>query len=54
MFQFLAFEYASAGQVDYALDALEQLFAGPTFITFRFVETHPAFDDIRGHHDIWN
>jgi tetratricopeptide (TPR) repeat protein len=49
MFQFLAFEYASAGQVDYALDALEQLFAGPTFITFRFVETHPAFDDIRGH-----
>jgi TolB-like protein len=47
MFQFLAFEFADAGQVDYALDALEQLFAGPSFITFRFVELHPAFDDLR-------
>ena len=43
----LAMEFAGAGQIDYAVDALELLFAGPSFITFRFVEIHPAFDDIR-------
>jgi hypothetical protein len=47
MYQFLAFEFADAGQDDYTIDALELLFAGPSFITFRFVESHPAFDDLR-------
>jgi TolB-like protein len=47
MYQFLAFEFADAGHVDYAIDALEFLFAGPSFITFRFVESHLAFDDLR-------
>ena len=29
------------------IDALEQLFAGPSFITFSFVELHPVFDVLR-------
>jgi hypothetical protein len=47
IYQFLALDFADAGQLDYAIDALELLFAGPSFITFRFVESHPAFDDLR-------
>ena len=46
-YEFFAFEFADAGQTDRAIDALELLFAGPSFITFRFVDAHPAFDDLR-------
>jgi TolB-like protein len=46
-YEFFAFEFADAGQTDRAIDALELLFADPSFITFRFVDAHPAFDDLR-------
>jgi TolB-like protein len=46
-YRLFAFEFAAAGQADRAIDALELMFAGPSFVTFRYVDAHPAFDDLR-------
>ncbi len=46
-YRFFAFEFADAGQTERAIDALKLMFAGPSFITFRYVDAHPAFDDLR-------
>jgi len=43
----LAFWYASAGLTDEAIDVLDRLFAGPSNLTFRFIDAHPVFDDLR-------
>jgi len=45
----LAFWYSSAGLADEAIDVLDRLFAGPTDLTFRYVDAHLAFDALRDH-----
>ena len=45
----LAFTYAGADMADEAVDALRRMFEGGSFVTFRYIEQHPAFDSIRNH-----
>jgi len=42
----LAFWYASAGLADEAIDVLDRLFAGPSNLTFRFIDAHLVFDGL--------
>ena len=47
--RFLLFIYASSGLTDAAIGVLEQYLAGPHTMTFRYMDAHLAFDDIREH-----
>ena len=40
---------AQAGELDAALDEIEQLLAGPGYLSVHTLRLHPLFDPIRDH-----